>query len=370
MQALWVLLWIATFTILFLVWNTAADDSAKGLNNICYSCALKEFKHSVASMFVLEIDPMWRFIQHAVNSVLSILSDQILNVLALIFGGVGMKFVTRYFGDVARYVQAKPGNIKVRQAIRENGIKLLEDLNATGKYDQIILVGHSLGTIVAYDILNHLWARHNKLNGQDLTDKAIQTLQGLENIASTQCEREETNKKYRKKQEELFKEINRQCSDQLAWPISHFITLGSPLTHADFLMFANESVFTERKKDREIPTAPPVLEGGHFWYKEGDSKHLHHGAVFAPTRWTNIYDKSSFIILGDIISGPIAPHFRTVKYGEEGFSSVQDVNVTISQRFLRRIFTHTAYWTWSKKYKDKVPDHIGKLRAALNLPNA
>jgi hypothetical protein len=163
------------------------------------------------------------------------------------------------------------------------------------------------------------------------------------------------------------------------WLISDFVTLGSPLTHAEFLIAASNDDFTRRKFERELPQAPPVREdldpkvfalaqatkklpvgasfdvsrlisfplpsAPHIW-------ELHHAAPFAVVRWTNIYDPAVDVYRGDIIGGPLA--------GVLG-PAIIDINLKIL-RGQSRSFTHTAYWEI-----DGEPKHIEALRKAVNL---
>jgi hypothetical protein len=162
------------------------------------------------------------------------------------------------------------------------------------------------------------------------------------------------------------------------WLITDFVTLGSPLTHADFLLTSNATRFAERKSTREFPTSPPVAETVDVGYRShaedvgllspGDypcllsfpfapnNWQMHHAAAFAVTRWTNIYDPAKLIFCGDFISGPLAnlfgPGVIDVSLGEPG------------RRACR--FTHTNYW---RQHEPNGPPerHIVKLREALNL---
>ena len=63
---------------------------------------------------------------------------------------VGLRFV----GDAARYLSSSPSNIKMRQEIRSEGVQLLRKLHEQG-YGRIVVVGHSLGSVIAYDILKN-----------------------------------------------------------------------------------------------------------------------------------------------------------------------------------------------------------------------
>lgn len=305
-------------------------------------------------------------------------------ILMPIIAGSLLVLLVNYLGDVARYVTSSPSNIPIRQAIRKGGVELIESIVNSGKYDRIVLVGHSLGTIISYDILIQLWARQNKFKNPNkkalgLSAKAISLIEQLETIVP------QTHQKlYRQTQNQLFHQLQQDCeeaggtakSQHQPWLISDFVTLGSPLTYADFLLFKNSENFTLRKLDREYPTSPPVKEEGHFYYSEGKNKFLHHGAVFAPVRWTNIYSPHFKLLGGDIISGPLSAAFNTPD--TDGTASdvvdlvtpIKDIAVTgeVPGMFSKWL-THTNYWKWHPDFNDpaRVPEHILILRDALDL---
>jgi hypothetical protein len=156
------------------------------------------------------------------------------------------------------------------------------------------------------------------------------------------------------------------------WKISDFVTLGSPLTHADFVLAPTKEKFGEAATRREYPLCPPFFEPNMDKHddhdldevfsfrpvgeKKSDPWFPHHAAVFAPVRWTNLYNNHAYLIFGDIISGPVAGLFG---------NGVADVQVKMG----RRLFTHNAYWTWRPAYESPkmLPDHIQIMRDALNL---
>jgi hypothetical protein len=59
-------------------------------------------------------------------------------------------FIAPYFGAWSA-TRAKPDNIAARKQIRERGLALLSELHKK-EYERIIVVGHSLGSIPAYDL--------------------------------------------------------------------------------------------------------------------------------------------------------------------------------------------------------------------------
>ena len=60
----------------------------------------------------------------------------------------------QYVGDAARYLDPSPQNVHVRERIRKDGVAVLNKLKSKG-YEKIVLVGHSLGSVIAYDIINY-----------------------------------------------------------------------------------------------------------------------------------------------------------------------------------------------------------------------
>ena len=60
--------------------------------------------------------------------------------------------VLRIVTDAARYLDNTPENIGERQIIRAECVKFIRQLNesADPKYDRIVVIGHSLGSVIAY----------------------------------------------------------------------------------------------------------------------------------------------------------------------------------------------------------------------------
>ena len=241
-------------------------------------------------------------------------------------------FLASYLGDAARYLSPRPRNIQLRQKIRTEGIKLLRNLHKSGEYDRIVLVGHSLGSVIGYDIVTHLWEEFNeKLPGMgepeqqryireqmDRNDTPQPVIRNLlaragEDLDSHPDRRGE----FRDLQREAWREIRRFDNP---WLITDFITLGSPLTHGILLLASSREDFESRKEQRELVTCPPRRDAKGYAYSApvpldvGEGKKytpliLHHAAPFAVTRWTNLYFPSQFGVFGDVVGGPLAPDF-------------------------------------------------------------
>lgn len=330
--------------------------------------------------------------------------------IALVWGAASLaiafflKVMVEVAGDVVRYVQATPKNIAIRQSIRENGVQLLETLMGIDEhgqtipstYDRIIVVGHSLGTIVGYDILTQAFGRHNKR----VDAKALPTASQNKRAQMEVMLRDALAPNPQPFSIEAFQQLQHECREELnalgnPWIVSDFITLGSPLTHAEFLLAEDRAALEVAKQKRILPTCPPTLEYDrktkslHFTYRSrevhgvGDPIKLdaprvpHHAALFAYTRWTNIYSPLKLLLIGDIVSGPLSRVFGLA--GEDGspVCGIRDVEVlpctkndgTKPDRKWR-FLTHLKYWNEKVALTEKadvVPFHIKALRDALAL---
>lgn len=312
-----------------------------------------------------------------------------LAVCAILGGYLTRRFIVPYVGRVVRYTSAKPDNIAARQNIRQRGLTLLENLHR-GEYDRIIIVGHSLGSILAYDLISYFWAA--RLDSRTVVEGSaeFQVLQDLEKTvaelekAPAGSERSAAIANYLTAQR-IFGEALRgrpkpkEDEPDRRWLITDLITLGSPLTHAGFLIAKSEEDLRRRQREREDPTSPPIREqlvgdavgkakNAKFKLDEnkpqllcfpfGEKKQwqLHHAAPFAAVRWTNIYDPAFAVFCGDIISGPVAPTFGP---------GVIDVSLKNLQGRQSLRFTHTRYW--AQYSKSKASPQVLALRNAIDL---
>lgn len=300
------------------------------------------------------------------------------------------KVVNQTFGRVVRYTQATPSNIAARQAVRERGLALLETLHGDRQYDRIVLVGHSLGSILAYELLAFFWARQSGARRVSEGSPEFNALQRLEQAAAA-LEKNAADAAALEAWSIAQRDLRLSMASRPApnpsnpstvdrrWIISDFVTLGSPLTHAEFLLAANKEDLTRRQREREMPTAPPIREvldpadreaaiaAGGFpisadpresrlfcypWRDEGKNWDLHHAAVFAVVRWTNIHDPARHIIFGDLISGPLRPVFGP---------AIRDINLQALRGESSR-FSHTRYW-----HPEADEATLKALRAAVNI---
>lgn len=329
--------------------------------------------------------------------------------VSTVLGALFAKVLNNWVGDIVRYVDPSPRNIKTRQEIREDGVRLLETLlgvTEDGKfvgthYDRVTVVCHSLGTIVGYDILNHTFGRLNtRFDRQKLSEGSQDELAKLEAEvrAAWAGEKQLDVSTYRTLQDSARRELNDAGNP---WIVSDFITLGSPLTHAEFLMAKDRAYLAKLQETRIYPTCPPQLEyhradpNYHFTYEAekalgkggaplAGKRVPHHAATFAFTRWTNIYSPLRRIIGGDIVSGPLCNAFGLLDRASESVANTAEqarvcgiaehpvlpsVEGTAQDK-KKRILTHLAYWDSSVASTGAggpVPHHIQVLRDALDL---
>lgn len=305
--------------------------------------------------------------------------------------------LVKRFGDVAGYTKSWPSNVAKRHEIQSAGVELLDRLIKSKEYDRIVVVAHSLGTIVAYEILAELYSRHNKALDNAAPSKMKQPARhALEEMIRRAAKlRMADGSKgdgapldidaFQDAQAAAHKESVEQGA---TWIISDFVTLGSPLVHAEFLMAESKDDLRKRQSRRVLPTCPPTLEHDattdlqHFSYdltekRKAENRRVpHHAALFGYTRWTNIHSNERFILTGDLISGPLSEAFDWQINGTS-LSGIRDIAVlpamdddAVSKEHKRSFFTHNNYWNLKKGTERKsvdVPHHIDELRKALRL---
>jgi surfactin synthase thioesterase subunit len=131
--------------------------------------------------------------------------------------------ILNHVGDAARYLNPSPPNIEMRRRIRAEGVELLRRLHKCELYDRITLVGHSLGSVIAYDIIRNLWPEYNTVHARlaETDQKALRDLEGDgKKIAANP--KSELADKFRIEQSALWKEQRRQGNP---WLVTDLITM-------------------------------------------------------------------------------------------------------------------------------------------------
>ncbi|MFI3188867.1 MAG: hypothetical protein QX190_04780 [Methylococcales bacterium] len=268
--------------------------------------------------------------------------------------------------DAARYLNPHPDNIVQRNKIREEGINLIDALHKSKKYSRIVIVGHSLGSVIAYDLIRLYWSmsempKEYVSKKQDLLKQFSNNCADIFKDENLSCNSKVN--KYQELQLKIWKEL-RECN--WPWLITDFITVGSPLTHSDMLLTKNKREFTDRKMEGEYPTSPP-LSKHEIYYKLNYETDRGTRSLFTPThfvpfictQWTNIYFPHNSLIKGDLVGGPLQRLF-----GE----GIRDIPVGLSG--LRGLLnSHTKYWQYSENQHkiDNVQHPTNALKNSMKI---
>ena len=272
----------------------------------------------------------------------------LISLASMLLLAVVQGFVLYRLGDAARYLSPHPNNIKLRQEIRADGIKLLKSIHESQDpvYDRVVIVGHSLGSVIAYDILKHAWQEYNQVYRQP-TESQQPALAAAEAAGESLRSGAADGglQHYRDQQKELWWELRSLGNP---WLVTDLVTLGSPLAHAALLLASDAEDLRARQRQRELPTDPPVAESDahgrpaysfRVWERYEDKyvlRALHHAALFACTRWTNLYFPVRLGIFGDAIGGPLNGWFGP---------GIRDIAVRSRSRLRSNtLMAHTSYW--------------------------
>lgn len=250
-------------------------------------------------------------------------------------GAGAVSWVVWYLGDVPRYMYNVADNVSVQREVRRQGVELLRRLHEktyTGSdrpmYDRIVVIGHSLGTVVAYDIVRDYWSEvypHYAVDpnapgnaatraGDDVDRAGEKLWQEGATLPSTS---DPGFTEFQTLQRRLHTEMNERAmypppgaDSQRRWAITDLLTLACPLTHADFLVGESRSALEDAQWQRQLASCPPRRQMAQpsyrFTYVHGPRKGLeswHQAACFAFTRWTNVYFEA------DVVGGPLQPLF-------------------------------------------------------------
>jgi len=252
-------------------------------------------------------------------------------------------FLYTYVGDAARYLDPHPDNIEQRNKIREEGIALLHALHESKKYSRIIVVGHSLGSVIGYDLLRLYWSSVKP--PEPATPSRLYALRGFseacdEIFGDETISKDEQVERYHQLQFKLWQELREK--DMWPWLITDFITMGSPLTHAQLLLARSDEDFDARKADGELVTCPPDPRPANCLYSRRyktphgprNADTPTHMVPFACTRWTNLFFPYRRVIFGDIIGGPLGGSFG---------AGIRDISVALNG-FCGTLASHVCYW--------------------------
>ena len=315
-----------------------------------------------------------------------------------IIRGWGKSALTETLADASRWFAPRPRDILERDTVRRIGLDLLIQLHRVEddgeqRYGRIVVFGHSLGSVVAYNIIR--LAFDELRNPRPLTAaKAGRRVADRQPAAwnfKTECDTLATTGdvcRFQYFQSQLHAE---QRDQGVPWLVTDFVTAGSPISHARDLWSSKVATFDARVDENEYPISPPLGEYQHSesrrfddgrpsivgaqgriaFYRKSDVGPLiaHEASPFASTRWTNLYIPMKPWLGGDPVGGEVAPTMGT---------GVRDIAVRPSTHGSRAlalpVAAHTWYWRRDTNITDddaqavgEFPDAVLKLAQVLNL---
>lgn len=250
--------------------------------------------------------------------------------------------VTRVLADAARYLTPKPDHVKARNAIRDEGVRLLHALHDSGAYQRVVVAGHSLGSVIGLDILRITFdeLRHPDPARPEPNDE----LKSFPTVVQSLLAAEEGDVEvFQQAQRRLWLE---QRERGVRWLVTDFVTLGSPLAHAPLLLDGRRATLRQRQEEGEYPTCPPtgddIFYPRNYRLDDGSIRTgllLDHAAVFAMTSWSNLWFPVRGIF-GDPVGGPLRQVFGM---------GIRDVKVRLTSRRRHRrqelfLAAHTTYF--------------------------
>ena len=285
-------------------------------------------------------------------------------LVVVLVGGWVVGRAIASFGDVARYLDSQPGNVGVRHDIKALARDTLKRLHESGRYSRIVVVGHSLGSIIGLDAITHYWGEVSDRHGAP-TVVDQKCLDAIEAMGPGLTGADEDLDRFRDGQRDLWAEQRRNGSP---WLVTDFVTLGSPLTHAAWLVAANADALVLSQRRKEVLTCPPQPDGRPVYSYRTDYDVpggrrslfvLNSSAAFACTRWTNLWFPTRFGVFGDPFGGPLQPWFGP---------GICDREIKAGRRWTRwaPVVGHVHYWSDADR-PHTGDDHIDLLRTALDL---
>ncbi|KUG53244.1 hypothetical protein AVL62_00005 [Serinicoccus chungangensis] len=272
-------------------------------------------------------------------------------LVQLVAGG----FITKSLADAARYLTPQPPNIAARNEIRAEGLALIHKLHNEGKYQRVVVVGHSLGAVIGLDLIRLAWDELRHPNPAQWADQPEAKLFGKSVEALGVNPNDQRRSEFQKAQLRLWRE-NRAVG--VPWLVTDFVTLGAPLAHASLLLSTKRVPLSRRQDEKEYPTCPPLADGKTSFVSDdvdiggGQLRNLltgHHGAPFGPTRWHNLYYPVRFPLFGDPVGGPVAGEFGPGVWDRQVRPSAAGWRARL---YRTTLLSHTRYWACGPEIDD------------------
>ncbi len=244
-------------------------------------------------------------------------------------------FLIDVMADSARYLNNRPENIDARHEIRHEGMNLFSALTKSDRYDEIIVVAHSLGSIAAYDVIRQFFGQKSNDMG-NLPPTIMKEIQEALKTYPANCDE----MKIAQWQSQTWQPIQARLFEKHKnkWPISRFITMGSPLSHARLLLegdpetpHVSETFECQRDVTYSIATSPPRVLFGSNEPKIAPSM------PFLFTKWTNLYFSD------DIVGGSVSEDLGEKEKTEVLGYGIDNHRLSPKDGIVKGL-SHNSYW--------------------------
>jgi hypothetical protein len=210
------------------------------------------------------------------------------------------------FSDMFYYA-SRDGKSSIRSTVASQIMQCIKQPLEQGEPISLTLMGHSAGSVVAFDFLFYLFAPQEVLKEQEFIETQLEEID------------QET--------QEDFKKLRRLAEDNKL-RIRRLITFGSPIS---MLAFRSNAVV-------EILASGNKLNPSHYGL---DQNHPVFGEALSGPRWINFWDKD------DIISWPVKPLMHNSFIVEDIYTDVADRIATAHNQYWDSKVVHeniAAYW--------------------------
>ena len=234
----------------------------------------------------------------------------------------------RTIGDVPRYLVEGPENVELKRGLANEGLALLHYLHRThpdGKeplYDNVVVIGHSLGSVVALDLVHRFWAESCQSRAFEAGSDEAQQLKNAGAAFLRSNGKQEATTGLRNAKDTVFSAISQTASvsrwksrqfpwdlgptdhlsvedlgggvahaRHLPWLVSNLVTVAFPLAYGDALVDRSAHGLRSLQKRRRLPHDPPLPLTSSLGIvaRKGKQRFLHQSAVFSAVHWTNIW---------------------------------------------------------------------------------
>jgi hypothetical protein len=218
--------------------------------------------------------------------------------------------LVQYVGDVAIYVMPYKLDVfnDLRREIKLRVHKVAKAVYSLREYNKVIVVGHSLGSVIAYDVLNMLI-----LEDKSIADAAVLKEEADRSAGATDQPEDDPDERKTDKPKAVFLDVVNRT------PL--FLTFGCPLDKTAFVFSVQPKGTSEAREALAGSVQPLIMD-----YK------------YRPAEWINYWSRR------DIISGPLDLYDLAEDLGGPPEGKPPRVQNEVDPDATTLLVAHTQYW--------------------------